>query len=776
MMKRFLMILFVLFGLLKLNAQAPIGSFRDHLSNRQFYSIAVADDAVYFAGKSSVAYLSKSQIANNDYEFSKWTKINGLSDVEISRIAYDKKSACLVVSYANGNLDFIKNDELVNVPDVKEKQLTGDKSARQIFFRDNCCYLVYSFGVVVVNMKNYLVKDTWYTNRQSDLTSQSLTVVNHRWYLATTKGVYSIDVDNPSIADFAVWTLEPDLGAVDYSFVVNFQGKLYANRHSFLTEAGIVLQHDSAFVLDDGQWRYEPLLETEETMDLIVSENEMMLVDWQYVVIFDGQTRFLEVLYPETGLPSLQSAAFDDDRLWVSDQNVGVWLCKRSLGQKQLLSGNGPKNNYAFNMSWSGGVLAMVPGGYNTAYSAAYLPPACSFFKNEKWECLGDEFSMDGSAHDMINVAVDPKNPEVCYVASWGNGLYKCVNGKIVMHYDETNSPLQVYTAANLLQVSGLSFDAYGNLWVTNSNSPTIINVLKTDGTWKAISKLSAAEGDIAQYIYADSRGFKWITFPRNPSLSLCVYYDNNTIDNLSDDKLRYVDMNANAHVESSVVKCITEDKDGEMWIGTNKGVKVIYYPNRVFEGTALPQNILLEQGGYTSVLLEFEEVSSIAVDGANRKWIGTSKAGVFLMNPSGTEELLHLTAENSSLLSDVIYDVEIDGHTGEVFFATDKGLCSYRGTATEGKEDYTEAKVFPNPVEKGYMGNIAVSGLMENSFCKIVDAAGHLIWQGYANGGELIWDGKDFKGRRPATGVFYVFCSSKSGKEKKVAKFLFIN
>lgn len=213
------------------------------------------------------------------------------------------------------------------------------------------------------------------------------------------------------------------------------------------------------------------------------------------------------------------------------------------------------------------------------------------------------------------------------------------------------------------------------------------------------------------------------------------------------------------------------------MWIGTNKGVKVIYDPARVFEGTSYPRNIIMEQGGYASVLLEFEEVSCIAVDGANRKWMGTSKAGVFLMNDNGTEELLHLTAENSPLLSDVIYDIAIDGITGEVFFSTDKGLCSYRGTATEGNEEYyEEVKVFPNPVHSGYTGVIAVSGLMENSFCKIVDAAGNLIWQGYAHGGELVWDGKDFKGRRPATGVYFVFSSSKSGKEKNVAKFLFVN
>ena len=344
------------------------------------------------------------------------------------------------------------------------------------------------------------------------------------------------------------------------------------------------------------------------------------------------------------------------------------------------------------------------------------------------------------------------------------------------MHYNQSNSPLRGVTNEEVARVSGLCYDAYGNLWVTNSNTTNLLHVLKTDNSWVTINSLRGDIATVAQCVYVDSRGYKWITAPRSATQSLYVFDDNKTIDNQTDDRLRVISMNASAEVESSVVKCITEDKDGRMWIGTNKGVKVIYDPAKVFDGTSLPRNIIMEQGGYASVLLEFEEVSCIAVDGANRKWMGTSKAGVFLISENGTEELLHFTAENSFLLSNVIYDIAIDGRTGEVFFSTDKGVCSYRGTATEGGEYYTDVKVFPNPVHSGYTGVIAVSGLMENSFCKIVDAAGNLIWQGYANGGELVWDGKDFKGRRPATGVYFVFSSSKTGKEKNVAKFLFIN
>jgi hypothetical protein len=177
----------------------------------------------------------------------------------------------------------------------------------------------------------------------------------------------------------------------------------------------------------------------------------------------------------------------------------------------------------------------------------------------------------------------------------------------------------------------------------------------------------------------------------------------------------------------------------------------------------------------YVQILLEFEYVTCIAVDAANRKWIGTRSAGVFFVSPNGTQELFHFTTDNSPLFSNQINDIKINPENGEVFFATEGGLISYKGTATMGKENYKEALVYPNPVRENYYGPIAVKGLMEDSFCKITDAAGKLVWQGYAYGGQLIWNGKDFYGKRPATGVYFVMASSKTGKEKTVAKFLFI-
>ena len=776
-MKRIILIFSLIAAFISLSAQTPVGVFRDHLAYNRFYSVAISDDYVYVAGESCILYFEKSQLLAGNHDGQKWSKSDGLSDVEIAKIAYDRQHQCLVVAYANGNLDLIEGDELTNVPDVKNKQMVASKRVEQILFNDDYCYLVYQFGVVVLDMTTYLINDTWYTNTQGDVTLYDMAMSEEKMYMATNRGVYSIDNQNNAVADFGEWSLESELGELEFNYLASFNGKLYANRRSQLhDEYWQLLQTDSVFVLDNGHWRFEPLLETEDTRALVASDNSLFLLNWRDVVVFNGESATIRYFYEQGREPSLCNALPDGNVLYVADNQNGLWLWNRENNTVDLVVYDGPHSNKSYKLNCVGGKLAAVPGGYNM-WAPAYFAPACNFFQNEKWSYVSSDFYQYGNVHDLVNVVINPNNTAECFVASLGSGLFKCDDGKIVAHYDQLNSPLRGATDnEEAIRVSGLCYDAYGNLWVTNSNTANLLHVLKADGNWVTVNSLHGEPATVAQYVYVDSRGYKWITFPRSASQSLYVYDDNKTIENQTDDRLRVVNMNISAEVETSVVKCITEDKNGRMWIGTDKGVKVIYDPTRVFDGTSLPRNIILEQGGYTAVLLEFEEVSCITVDGANRKWIGTSKAGAFLISENGTEELLHFTADNSYLLSDVIYDIAIDGVTGEVFFSTDKGICSYRGTATEGSEYYTDVKVFPNPVHSGYTGVIAVSGLMEDSFCKIVDTAGNLIWQGYANGGELVWDGKDFKGRRPATGVYFVFSSSKSGKEKNVAKILFVN
>jgi hypothetical protein len=211
--------------------------------------------------------------------------------------------------------------------------------------------------------------------------------------------------------------------------------------------------------------------------------------------------------------------------------------------------------------------------------------------------------------------------------------------------------------------------------------------------------------------------------------------------------------------------------------VGTEKGVAVFYSPENVFTGQPFDaQRILVEQDGYVQYLLENETATAIAVDGANRKWIGTDRGGVFLFSADGTQQIYHFTAEDSPLLSNRVTGIAIDNITGEVYFATDVGTISFKSTATDGGDTNSDVYAYPNPVREGYDGYIAIKGLVSNAQVRITDISGKLIFSTKAEGGQAIWNGQNFDGKKAKTGVYLVFASNDDGSEKVVTKILFIN
>ena len=219
----------------------------------------------------------------------------------------------------------------------------------------------------------------------------------------------------------------------------------------------------------------------------------------------------------------------------------------------------------------------------------------------------------------------------------------------------------------------------------------------------------------------------------------------------------------------SSNVKSLALDRDRQMWVGTDRGVVVFDNPSAVFSGKNFD--------AYTPVferrrLLGNETITSIAIDGGNRKWIGT-KNGIFLFIPDGTELVINFTEKNSPLPANEIFYITAEPKTGEVYIHTPKGMVSYRGTATEGdlKQDENAVKVFPNPVRPGFDGQIGIEGLVENAFVKITDIAGNLVFETRANGGTAVWNGKTLSGGRVETGIYLIFSGNKKGEETLVSR-----
>jgi hypothetical protein len=235
-----------------------------------------------------------------------------------------------------------------------------------------------------------------------------------------------------------------------------------------------------------------------------------------------------------------------------------------------------------------------------------------------------------------------------------------------------------------------------------------------------------------------------------------------------------------NGRVITNEVFSFAEDMNGNLWLGTNQGILVIYSPGELFTGGSVYAREILvprrDGTDFADALLETRKITSIEVDGSNRKWIGTAAGGAFLVSENGLEQIYNFNTGNSPLLSNSISDIAVDGATGEVFFGTDKGVISFRGTATTGASDYSDVKVFPNPVRETYDGPIAISGLLAETTVKITDIGGNLVNELRSDGGQAIWDGKDFNGNRVATGVYLVFMTNRQPTAAHVTKILFIH
>ena len=323
--------------------------------------------------------------------------------------------------------------------------------------------------------------------------------------------------------------------------------------------------------------------------------------------------------------------------------------------------------------------------------------------------------------------------------------------------------------------IVSLLTDTDNNLWGTNSYSASPLFCKTNQDEWIAFNMPFVANQstEIGEMII-DDYGKKWGIRTNN---GLFVYNDNNTIWDKSDDQFTKITTGlGSGNLPNNYVYCLANDLEGNIWAGTKEGVCVFYSPSSVFSGYNFDaQQILIQEGEYGQYLLSSEKINCIEIDGANRKWFATNNSGAILTSANGTAELIHFTAENSPLFSNKVVDIEVNDETGEVFFATDKGLISYRAGATKGSNNFSNVLVFPNPVKPNYQGSISIKGLLTDAEVKITDVSGNLVYKTKALGGQANWDGMNYNNERVGTGVYLVFSTDENGYEKAVSKILFI-
>jgi len=764
-------------------SDVAIGEWRDHFSYRNAVAVEMGGGQVYCASANAVFRYDPAT-----REIARLTKVNALNDVGILGLAWNEPSGTLLVRYSNGNIDLLRGERTVNMGDIKRSSILGDKAIHSAHFEGTMAYLGCGFGVVVLDLARREVRETWFIGPGGQqLRVNGISFRGDSIYAATDQGLYVASRHAPNLAAFTNWRKRTDLPPrmVDgpFSSVVHFAGRLFLNYKATAVDRDTVLVAgpDGTFARQVGWYG-----RTNRSFTVDAEGRHLVNVTRFHVHVYDVDLN--EVLfqygYDNDLVRANQAVRGTDGTIWVADERKGL---VRATGQDlgTSIQPNGPRNQNLYRLASSGGALYVATGGVRGNWTNEFRKEGVHHYQDGVWRTTDLEntplfvtgANTYGQAlNDIMAVAVDPADPGHAFAGSWEDGLVEFRDRNAVMIHNASNSALreEVGSSMGKVNVGGLSYDREGNLWMTNALATTPIVVRTKAGEWHSFSPGSLLAGNnLVSDILAARNGYKWVIRPRGNAL--LVFDDGGTISNTGDDRYKLLDnLAGSGGLPSREVFSLAEDMDGQIWVGTNKGIAVFYAPEALFgTGDSDAQQILIEQDGNVQVLLETELVTSIAVDGANRKWLGTQTSGVFLVSPDGRTQVLHFTAANSPLPSDNIISIAIDGRSGEVFFGTDRGIISYRSDATEGERENACATVFPNPVRESWTGPVAITGLVRDSEVRITDMAGNLVYRTTSLGGQAIWPGTDMAGNRVVTGVYLVMATDRFGSYKCNTKVL---
>ncbi|HEV7783218.1 MAG TPA: two-component regulator propeller domain-containing protein [Chitinophagaceae bacterium] len=740
----------------------PLGQWREHLPYNSAIDVTAGDGKIYCATPYSLFSVTAT---GNTVE--RWSRVTGLNETGVSAIQYDEVNKKLLIAYTNSNIDIIYRNDIYNVPDIKRSTIIGDKQIYRIYPLTKNYYLSTGLGVVVIDGERYEVKDSWFIgNGGNPVKVNGFTSDGSFFYAATEEGLKKASMTAANLANYANWQTVSgtnNLPAGACQDVLTVQNKV------------IVQKDDSLFVQNGNTWSLFytdtwPFVSS-NTTESRIQVCERQLNGTGRVVILNADGTVNRILANSGAVSFPRKAILVNNDPWIADQ----FACLSHFGstatyQQYIL--NSPQSIASGEMTVYNNVFYATAGSVNDAWNYQYNGDGIYVFKEGNWDNINRyRYSKIDTLLDYVTIAVDPTD-ETIWAGSYGGGLLHASPGPVFEIFKQNNLGVTIGDPGSY-RVAGLAFDTENNLWVSNFGAAQPLRVRKNDGSWKSFSvPFSLFENALSQIII-DDNNYKWIVAPLGNGL---VCYDHGaSVDNTGDDRWKKYGGVGNGNLPNSEALCVAKDKSGFIWVGTTDGIGVIQCPGDVFT----PQGCeaiwpVVPNGNFAGYLFKGQEVKSIAVDGADRKWVAT-KAGVFLISATGEKVIYRFTEDNSPLLSSDVKKITIDGKTGEVYFATAKGICSFRSTATEGGETNEDVLVFPNPVPPGFAGTIAIRGLVNNAIVKITELDGRLVYQTRALGGQAVWDGKNYKGQRISSGVYLVLVNDDGKTEKMATKIFFI-
>lgn len=742
---------------------------QDNLLWKGYYSYneivdVEASNSVVFAATENCIF-SKN---NSQQDVTILNSVNGFKPESITAIHYSEQFKKTIAGNSNG-LILIANEDgkiITKVDIIEEVPVPPNKKRiNDLYEYNGRLYISTDYGISVLDLQTSEFVTTYFIGTSGEeVEVMQTTVLNNEIYAVTRlNGIRKGDLSNIFLYDFNQWqTFDSGywLGIVTINnqlVAMNSDNNTYRYNGSFQT------------ILNHNQFGKK----------ITTNGNEIIIITQNNVYVLNNQ---LNQIAHITGIPdfnaNFSAANVVGDQLYIGTTNDGLF--QTSLNSPIIfenISPNGPLRNYIFRVKKAPNFLWAVYGDYTRDYNPYPLEslPISKFSSNNGWEEIPYENLFD--AKSICDIVINPNNRNQVYFSSYFSGLIK-LSGSELSILNSTNTGSNGLESLVLsppnpsyidIRINSPTFDKDNNLWVTNAFVEKAIKVMRTNGQWQSYSLDGISQSfPTGRYgpMAIDKNNTKWI-----PAYNEGVIAFNDQLNN------KFIVINANnGNLPDRVVNCVAIDTRNQLWIGTAKGLRILNSIDRFLSENELSTtSIIIQEGDLAQELFFQQTILDIKVDGANRKWVSIADGGVFLVSSNGQQTIYRFTKSNSPLPSDNVVDIEIDEVSGEVYFATDKGMVSFLGTATKANDDLANVYVYPNPVRPEFSGTVKIAGLSDKANVKITDIEGNLVFETTSSGGTIEWDTSAFGNYKVASGVYMVFVASQDGLDSTVKKVMII-
>ncbi|WP_242083946.1 two-component regulator propeller domain-containing protein [Aestuariivivens sediminis] len=713
------------------------------------------------------------------------TTINGLSGQTISTINYSEAYALLIIGYDNGLIEirFDGDDDVLSIVDIIEKPtiLPTNRRINHFNIENNLVYIATDYGISVYDLERLEFGDTYFIGSSGEQIQVSQTTLYGDYIYASClggQGIRKALVNDSNSIDYNNWQTiaTGNFVAIESAFnqlyTTSTNRRIYSITNDTLTEL---------------------FLYGSVPVDLKLVDDYVIVTTKDNVFVYDSSFNLIVQVADDPMFPTdFSSAMIDQEYLYIGTAEYGMlktaWLNPTTFEE---IRPDGPLLNNPFAIQTEANGLWVTFGEHDIFLNPYPLNSrGMSHLIEGTW--LNTPFSELLGARCLKQIVINPLLNSQVFIGSYIDGLLEINEEVPTVLYDENNSGLEDAFFPNLpnytgdLRLASAAFDTNGILWtLTNFVDPALKAFNPSGNSWQSYSIEAAAELDNNGYpdLVIGSDGTKWIA---TYEYGLVAFNENN-----SGQTAKRIDVE-DGNLPNDYVTALAMDNRGQLWIGTFRGLRVLYNTSNFFSSEGVEANeIIILEDGIAKELLFQQQITDIKVDGSNNKWVGTGDSGIFYFSSDGQETIFHFTTDNSPLPSNTVNDISIDNNNGVVYIATSRGLVSFKSGGSRPLEDLQKAYAYPNPVRPQFDivdQKVKIKDISENVNIKITDIEGNLVaeaqsrnnlrYSGYnleIDGGTAYWNGKNLANHVVASGVYLIMLSDLDTFETKVLKLMVV-